>query len=149
MTIEDAKQHHLSAIKALVESLAHYYLEDTMAPLPEWFSNTLTEQSFEDRLNNPDYHNWVYRSGNEVLGYIAMKNDGHLYHLFVAEHAQGRGIARQLWEHVCKLVPQQTYTLRSSLYAVPVYRKFGFIETGAAGFKDGIGFQPMTYTVSG
>jgi predicted GNAT family N-acyltransferase len=35
------------------------------------------------------------------------------------------------------------FTLRSSLYAVPIYKRFGFSESGPVGTKDGISFQPM------
>ena len=76
-----------------------------------------------------------------------MKRSSHLFHLFVSEKYQGKGLARELWGFASNVCVSNIYTLRSSLYAVPVYRKFGFIESGVAGEIDGIGFQPMELRV--
>lgn len=38
-----------------------------------------------------------------------------------------------------------TTSVRSSIYAVPVYKRFGFLESGPAGSKDGVSFEPMEY----
>ncbi|WP_425475087.1 GNAT family N-acetyltransferase [Brenneria uluponensis] len=36
-----------------------------------------------------------------------------------------------------------TYTVRSSIYAVPIYKKLGFKESESVTSKEGIRFQPM------
>lgn len=72
-----------------------------------------------------------------------MKEASHLYHLFVSEVHQGNGIANALWQHIVKQNRVEKYTLRSSLYAVPVYKKWGFVETDTVREKDGIKFQAM------
>jgi predicted GNAT family N-acyltransferase len=35
------------------------------------------------------------------------------------------------------------FVVRSSIHAVPVYEKFGFVIKGPVSVKDGIAFQPM------
>jgi len=72
-----------------------------------------------------------------------MKNKNHLYHLYVSNEYQGQGVARKLWEQAMSHCRNNIYTLRSSLYAVPVYKKFGFVEVGEAQEKNGIDFQEM------
>ncbi|MCH8529481.1 MAG: GNAT family N-acetyltransferase [Saccharospirillum sp.] len=87
--------------------------------------------------------NLVYEVDGSIVGYLAIKGGSHLYHLFVSEAHQGKGIAKQLWMAAIEGSPVKCFTLRSSLYAVPVYKRFGFEESGPAGLKDGISFQPM------
>lgn len=143
MPINSATTQQLAEVRALVVSLSGFYLQDPEAQLPDWFSATLTAEQFSLRLNSPDYANYIFTVDEKVVGYIAIRDTSHLFHLFVDEHHQGQGIARQLWQHVMQQHPSAVYTLRSSLFAVPVYEKLGFKATGAASSKDGIGFQPM------
>ena len=73
-----------------------------------------------------------------------MKAGNHLHHLFVDEAHQGKGIARYLWQEIMERCPSDEYSLRSSIFAIPVYKKFGFSESGDLSEKEGIQFQPMS-----
>lgn len=143
MNIRVAVKNDVGKISDLVASLSHFYLKDREAKLPEWFGKTLTEGEFSKRITGDEYANFVCEIEGEIAGYIAMKGNSHLFHLFVAEKHQGRGLSRKLWEFAINECVSDVYTLRSSLYAVPIYKKLGFIESDPAGEKDGIGFQPM------
>ncbi len=143
MTIRKATQADIPQVANLVNSLAHFYLEEGRLDLPNWFSNTLSHSAFAQRFKSPDFMNFIYEEADTVAGYIALRNNQHLYHLFVSSTHQRKGIARQLWQHVKALSGSDHFTLRSSLYAVPVYAKLGFKICGNVGCKDGIGFQPM------
>jgi len=143
VSIRVAVKNDVVKISNLVASLSHFYLKNPAHELPEWFEKTLTKSAFLSRVESTEYANFVYEKEGEIIGYIAMKGDSHLYHLFVSENYQGKGLSRALWQFATNSCTANVYTLRSSLYAVPVYRKFGFIESDAAGEKDGIGFQPM------
>ena len=143
MSIRVAVVEDVSKICDLVMSLSHFYLENKEAELPNWFSETLTKNSFLNRVESLEYHNFVYEADGEMAGYLAFKGNSHLYHLFVSEKYQGKGISRDLWNYATKECVADCYSLRSSLYAIPIYQKFGFKVIGEAGEKDGIGFQPM------
>ena len=148
MSIRKATNRDVENISRLVASLAHFYLADKRQGLPEWFANTLTESEFLKRIASDEFANFVYERDNIIVAYIAMKGTRHLYHLFVEEQHQGNGIARALWQHAIQQCVSETYIVRSSLYAVAVYRKFGFVESGIVGEKEGIGFQPMELQVT-
>ena len=148
MIIRLATSADVAEIRTLVMSLSHFYLKDNRDELPSWFSDSLTQASFQQRLDNPDYVNFVGVIGNELVGYLAMRRPSHLYHLFVSQQHQGKGLARTLWQYAMSQCQADVYTLNSSLFALPVYRKFGFIESAEAGEKDGIGFQPMTLVLN-
>ena len=42
------------------------------------------------------YH--VAENENVIVGIVGIRDNSHLYHLFVAESHQGRGMAKALWE---------------------------------------------------
>ena len=143
VSIRKAKVGDALAIKALISSLSHFYLDNKKSPIPDWFLKTLDISEFERRLSNDWFAHFVYIEGGEIVGYIAMRGESHLFHLFVAEDQQGRGISKALWKHVISGLKSKVFTLRSSIYAVPVYKRFGFVESGPVELKEGIRFQPM------
>lgn len=145
MSIRAASNTDVPKISSLVTSLAHYYLEGSDGTLPSWLEDTLTHEAFLARIADTDYLNLVFEVSGLIVGYISLKEPGHLYHFFVAEEFQGQGISRSLWEHVRKQSQCSRFSVRSSVYAVPVYTRFGFLESGPAGSKDGVSFQPMEF----
>jgi GNAT superfamily N-acetyltransferase len=147
MSIRVANQNDVSKICSLVLSLSHFYLENIESELPDWFAETLTERAFLNRTTNEEYQNFVYEVQGEIVGYLALKGGRHLYHLFVAENHQGKGISKCLWNYARNACIAEVYTLRSSLFAILVYQNFGFKVVGDAGEKEGIGFQSMELRV--
>jgi len=145
MSVRKARVSDAHSISTLVASLAHFNVAEQGTALPEWFSNTLTIQEFERRLTSDKFIQLVYVENQQILAYIAMRGSQHLYHLFVDEAHQGRGLSRLLWEKLKQQCPSETYTVNSSIYAIPIYKKLGFIENGPAGSKEGIDFQAMSY----
>jgi len=145
MSIRQATTNDAEHIRSLVASLSHFYLEDKEALLPEWLAATLTIDEFVKRINSEEYSCFIYENNGNIVGYIAIKGANHVYHLFVADGYQGKGIARALWQHAMHSCVSDHYTVRSSLFAVPVYIKFGFKESGPIAEKDGMWFQPMEY----
>lgn len=143
MNIRAVEEDDISEIANLVSSLSHFYLENEKNELPNWFAQTLTEKAFAARVQSEQYQNFIYRLDGHLAGYLAFKGNSHLYHLFVDEKHQGKGIAHGLWRYAIKQCVAEVYTLRSSLFAIPVYQRFGFEIIGEAQEKDGIGFQTM------
>ncbi|WP_299198695.1 GNAT family N-acetyltransferase [uncultured Amphritea sp.] len=143
MSIRIAVESDVLQIADLVASLSHFYLDEPGQELPFWFRESITEAAFAARVSSPEYLNFVFEEAGVLIGYISIKGGNHLYHLFVAEAFQGRGISRLLWLHAKERSQSKSFSLRSSLYAVPVYKRFGFVESGPVGSKDGISFQPM------
>jgi GNAT superfamily N-acetyltransferase len=154
MSMRRASKEDAQQIKDLVSSLSYFYMSDLNFALPAWFSTSLELAQFEDRLENDRFTNIIYELDNDIIGYISMKDNSHLYHLFVVgeaspvenRHHQGKGIARQLWSAVKRICPSSKYTVRSSIYAVPIYQKFGFALSGVVSEKDGIQYQPMEFS---
>jgi predicted GNAT family N-acyltransferase len=72
-----------------------------------------------------------------------------LFHLFVAEHLQGQGIGKLLWNHAKDAATTAgnpgRFTVNSTEFGVTVYESFGFVSTGPKTETNGIAFIPMLY----
>jgi len=143
MNIRNAKEDDADQIKELVSSLSHFYLSATEESLPEWLSSSLELKEFKSRLKNNEFTNLVCENNGHIIGYISIKNKNHVYHLFVSQEHQRKGIAKKLWDKAKNICQSPTYTVRSSLYAVPVYENFGFSKSKEIETKDNLQFQTM------
>ena len=141
--IREALIGDVNSIQILVTSLSNYYLSEGSNSLPQWFQDTVTEASFLTRIQSSEYKNFVYIIENKIIGYISIKSNSHIYHLFVLEAYQRNGISRQLWSHAKAHCLSSHYTVRSSAFAIPIYKKFGFVEVGELARKDGISYLSM------
>jgi ribosomal protein S18 acetylase RimI-like enzyme len=96
------------------------------------------------------YH--VAEEKGQLAGVVGMKEDSHLYHLFVAESFQRRGIARKLWQCAMNECLERgnpgKFTVNSSIYAQGAYEKFGFVAISGPTDKGGVVFVPMKLIVS-
>ena len=101
------------------------------------------------RLTNSQYKCFCCTQDSETIGFIIIRELEKIDQLFVLPSAQRRGVARALWEHAkheCLMLKQPLrFWVRSSAPAVPVYRRFGFIEDGGPQTEHGIGFQLMRF----
>ena len=82
----------------------------------------------------------------ELRGVIATnENRKHICCFFVDPEFHRRGIGTRLWEHLKHQSAQQTITVNSSPFAVPIYRRLGFVPTASEQLADGIRYTPMQY----
>ena len=149
MTIREAMPEDANAISALVTSLASFFLadpDDAEAAAP--FFATITPEAIRGYIAGGRFCYHVAESGSELAGTVGVRDASHLYHLFVADRFHGRGLAARLWsEAKCAARASGNpgrFTVNSSLYAVTVYKRFGFVETGPEVQKDGLAFVAMT-----
>jgi ribosomal protein S18 acetylase RimI-like enzyme len=73
-------------------------------------------------------------------------------HLFVAESHQRRGIARALWTRAKSELMADggdaSVVTNSSIYALPVYERFGFKVIGPRAQRAGVTYVPMQLVIS-
>ncbi len=112
---------------------------------------SVSEDAERQYLDSPRYAYLIAELEGRMAGFIAMRDNKHLFHLFVAAAHQRTGIARALWEQARQLSlragPIAEFTVNSSLNAVPVYRSFGFVPAGVVMQVHGIAFLPMRLTL--
>ena len=91
----------------------------------------------------------VAEIGAVLAGVVATRDNAHLHLLFVDTPFQRRGIARALWQTALAACVDaarpESITVNASAFAVPAYRRLGFVELGPAAGRDGVITTPMAY----
>ena len=84
---------------------------------------------------------------NEELKGIIATNDNrkHICCFFVKAQYHRQGIGKKLWEYLLNHSENKEFTVNSSPYAVPVYHKFGFVDTDCEQLTDGMRYTPMKF----
>lgn len=84
--------------------------------------------------------------GKALVGILASRSEGsHIALFFVDGEYHGQGIGKKLWNTFLADNDKDEITVNSSLYAVGIYEKLGFIKTAEPQEVSGIRFVPMLY----
>ena len=146
-TLRPAVRDDAPAISRLIRELTKFSLADPDDPESAApFFDSITPQAIEGYLDgNYVYH--VVEHGDDLAGVVAIRDHSHLYHLFVAERFHRQGLGARLWSHARQVAMdagnEGLFTVNASVYAVPVYERFGFVAQGPVIHKDGLAFVSM------
>lgn len=141
--VRAARDADADAISALLLALSPAFFDDPSTELPEAVRASFSPQGCQERISDPNYQSWVVLDGDVLIGYGSIRERRHLYHLFVAQAHQKRGVARALWAEMLPAFDPGAITVRSSRVAIPVYRQFGFVERGDLESRLGLTYQLM------
>lgn len=137
------------AIAALIDSLAADILADPGAPAAEAFIASISPAAIAGYIRNPGYRYILGYIGGTLVGAAAMRDNSHLYHLFVSARFQRRGIAKALWTQLRDTATAAgnpgAFTVNSSINAIAVYSRLGFVAVDEVQHKNGLQFQPMRF----
>lgn len=147
MRIRPAAAADAAGISALILGVSGFFTLHPDGEGAEAFLATLAPQAIAGYLASPDYRYLVAEDAGVLAGVVAIRDNRHLYHLFVAQGVHGQGLARRLWtaamDAALRAGNPGEFTVNSSPYAVPVYERFGFVPTGPRVEAQGIAFVPM------
>ena len=147
IVIRQAQESDASEISSLILGVSRYSTLDPAGAGAEKFFASLTPAAIAGYIADTGFDYVVACDESErIVGVGAVRRPSHLFHLFVLESCHGRGIARRLWQRLLSEIESggaATMTVYSTVFAVPVYEKFGFRVTGPTMEKDGIAFVPM------
>lgn len=94
------------------------------------------------------YH--VALDAGALAGFIGIRDNSHVFHMFVDKRWHGQGVARRLWERARDAAVARggdgAFTVNASNYAVPVYAAFGFVRGAPTQCVKGLYFNPMRFT---
>lgn len=149
MRFELATVFDAQAISALILALSDPFFDSPERTGAEPFLASIGVQAVRGYLCADNFRYHVARTPSAIAGFIAVRDNTHLFHLFVSPAFQGQGLARRLWDRARSAAEQAgnpgVFTVNASLNAVPVYQAFGFACQGAVQSKHGISFQPMRW----
>ena len=128
-----------------------YIAHDLSHKVESVLLDSLSPESIENSIKQgSQYH--IAELDDIIIGIIGFRDNRHLYHLFVNEQYQKKGIARQLWfiarEQCIKNGNAGVFTVNSSVNAKSVYEKFGFVSQSDVLERNGITYIPMKLTLS-
>ncbi len=90
---------------------------------------------------------YVAEKNGAVAGFIAIRDNKHIFHMFVDKAHHRQGIARDLWTVARQAALEAgnpgAFTVNASNYALPVYQAMGFVRTAPTQLKNGIYYNPM------
>ena len=85
-----------------------------------------------------------------LVGVIATRGFAHISLLFVHPSDHRRGIATLLVEEIMRVAKEKAFTevsVNASSYAIPFYRRLGFVEQDIEKEEDGIRYTPMALQI--
>lgn len=147
MHIRRIEERDLPAVARLFRVLAQRFIVHESTPEG---ASTFLRENDEAGLRafvEKGYAYHVAEIAGEIAGFIAIRDQQHLFHMFVAEHWQRQGVGRKLWEVARRAARKAgndgTFTVNASNYALPVYEALGFVRTAPMQCVKGLYFNPM------
>jgi ribosomal protein S18 acetylase RimI-like enzyme len=138
--IKEANIDDIGELSRISNSLLKYLFEKDA---PKWFVDDISPKSFEERLVSDDYAVYIYIIEDKIAGFISIKNQNQIFHLFVDSVYHKKGIAKKLWGYTKAKYDIKKMKVNSSLYAKKIYESFGFVKDGEEKEFNGLKYQPM------
>jgi GNAT superfamily N-acetyltransferase len=146
-TLRFATPDDARAISALIVDLQPFL---TIAPDgagAEQFMATVQPEIIAANLRADNYRYQLALQGTALAGVVAVRDNAHLFNLYVAKQFHGHGLGRQLWEAARDDALERgnagSFTVNSSAYAEQVYRRWGFEPTAPVQEQHGLRYIPM------
>lgn len=153
LTLRPALVADAPAIVALIDDLMPFLTLHPDGAGAEKFIAHCRLPAIETYLSQEKYQYQIAHLGGELAGVVAMRDNTHLFHLFVPRALHRRGLARQLWlaARDASLAKDDltAFTVNSSLYALPFYASLGFVATAPKVEEGGIAYVPMRMALTG
>jgi GNAT superfamily N-acetyltransferase len=135
-----------NAISTLARELSVPFLANPEGVGAELFWASIAAPAQAERLAGCNHDYLLAFRGETLAGFIGIRDNCHIFHLFITEPFQRLGLARTLWEKMLVRHAGQNpgyWTVNSSRDAVPVYQRFGFVADDDIRVMHGVRFLPM------
>lgn len=155
-TIRRAELQDAENISHLVRTLLPFFTIHADGRGAELFLETVSIGGMTQILQSDDFRYFVAENDNgqghpTLAGVVALRRlngrFSHVYHWFVAPAFHGQGLGRQLWQFILDDAVQtsdpERLTVNASVFAHPLYRHYGFVDTAERQEQHGLAFIPM------
>ena len=134
-------------IAALLRVLAEKYIVHEFGPAARASFLSKNDEAAIAQFVADGFRYHVAEDAGMIIGFVGVRDNRHLYHLFVAEPYHRRGIASRLWEVASSECRERghtgPFTVNSSNNAVAIYERLGFRRTAPIQDSGGVLFNPM------
>jgi GNAT superfamily N-acetyltransferase len=138
-------------ISELIHSVMHLFLAEPDGKGAEHFLQMITPAGITSLMAQPNINYLLGEDDGVFCGVVAVRNNSHLQHLYIAPSFQGRGVGKYLWEtardQAVAAGNEGQFTVNASLNAVPFYLRMGFEVAEDVTLMGGLRFQPMKLSV--
>ena len=111
------------------------------------FLREFTAEKIAEKMSADNFRFHLAEDDGDLIGVVAVRDNTHLFYLFVAKSHQKRGVSRVLWERAkSESLPfnnSGVFTVNASNYAVKAYERLGFVLKGATQETKGVLYNPM------
>lgn len=150
LDIRPASFHDAERISLLIKSLAGFFTLHPKGLGAESFMASIGPKAIRETIESPAFDYFVGETAGDLAGLVGVRDNRHLFHLFVCEAYQGQGFGRLLWDHACAFAMAKgnpgAFTVNATPHAYPFYEKLGFRPAGKREEKSGIAYVPMRMT---
>lgn len=133
------------ALAVLIAGLSGYFLAEPDGAGAEGFLASLSVDALAACVADVRQDYWLAWRGETLVGAAALRDGCHVHHLFVAEACQRQGIAGRLWRTLLARTSAPEVTVNASVYAAPVYARWGFVATQPPQQRMGLAYVPMRW----
>jgi len=146
--VKDAEAMSLLAVSLSGEYVTAEFPDDVARS----FLGAMSPHEIENKITSGfRYH--VAETDGRIIGLVGVKDNTHLYHLFVSNAYPRKGVARRLWtiamETAIAAGNSEGFTVNSSKYAKHFYEKLGFVALPQPQEQNGAATIPMKLTLGG
>ncbi|TWI62148.1 acetyltransferase (GNAT) family protein [Pseudoduganella lurida] len=150
LTFRPATPEDAPAIAALIMALMPFLTQHPSGKGAEQFMASVGIDGQRRYLAQERYRYHVAMEDGLLAGIVAMRDNAHLFHLFVSESLHGKGLGRRLWElardEAIALGNPGSFTVNAAVRVMAMYRHLGFVPEGEPVAHDGIVDVPMRWT---
>ena len=147
MKIRQAVAADAAKISCLIHLRSHLLTVDPTGEGAEGFFASIRADAIQKYIDSGHFSYLVAEENDHIIGVAALRDNSHLFNLFVDYEVQGQGLGRRLWCNLRDSAMQAgnhgEFTVNASLNALDIYRHLGFVEVGAPVEADGVAFVPM------
>lgn len=147
MQIRLAGASDAARINSLILSLSHLYMLSPSGEGGEGFFASVSASAIQAYMAAGNFRFWVAEEGERLLGMVALRDNAHLFNLFIAAAHQRQGLGQALWQLARDTALTQgnpgEFTVNASANAVPFYARFGFVANGEPSEQHGVAVVPM------
>lgn len=147
MRIRPLHNHDIPAVAALMRALSdEFIVHECTADAAAFFARENDESGICGFVSSGIAYSVAEYDG-VIVGFIALRDNSHVFHMFVDKAHHRQGVAAALWQSARRAALEAgnpgVFTVNASNHAVPVYEKMGFVRTAEMQCKNGIYYNPM------
>lgn len=112
-------------------------------PCPPWYKESVEANQIANLIKSEKMV-WLLATQEKILvGVLAIESKRKVKYFFIHPTYQKQGIGKQLWHFALSMGLGNSFSVRSSLFAVSAYERLGFIAIDAPQIFNGMHYQNM------